>query len=65
MTRLMTTKDLYERVEVKEENGKWGLKINMEKTYLCIGKETTDLRLDNNETITKIELHKYLDIHIN
>lgn len=39
-------------------------RINMEKIqYLYIAEETTDLRLDNYETIIIFKMHKYVRIN--
>lgn len=42
--------------KLKEEYENWGLQINPDKTkYLCIGEETTNLDLENNEIIKVCE----------
>lgn len=42
----------YTTRKLKEEYEKWRLEMNMKKTlYLCIGEDSTDLILENNDTI--------------
>lgn len=50
----------------KEENGKWRLKMNVEKKQqLCMGEDVTDIQVENNEVITRCENYKYLGISFN
>ena len=40
--------------------------MNKEKTqYICVGEETTDLIVDNNERINKCNSYKQLGINFN
>lgn len=51
--------------KIKEEYEKAGLNMNLNKTkYLCIGNETTDLELENNEQIKTCDSYKYLGVRI-
>lgn len=42
--------------KIEGENRRRGLQMNLDKIqYMCIGEETTDLIVENNETIGKCE----------
>lgn len=42
--------------KLKEEYGKWGLQMNVEKPqYLGIGEDTTDIVLESGEIVAKCE----------
>lgn len=50
---------------IRNEYNKWGLTMNMNKTkYLCIGEDSSNLKMTNNERVENCNQYKYLGIVI-
>jgi hypothetical protein len=49
-----------------EENKKWGLEINLDRTRcMCVGQQQSDLLLEGGELIKQCTEYKYLGTKIN